>query len=200
MKFAISTTALVLILGIAASAHARQEKKQEEHHEEAEPAKQEAKPPEHQQTAKPAQHEPQAKAEHTQQPKPAEQHPAQEQAPRSTQSQQHPVTHAQQNNGARTQPRTEQSRTAGGNKDHYAHGRISDAHYAASFGAEHRFQVSQGDYEHRRFQYGGYSFGFVDPWPVGWGYSDDVYVMYVDGGYYMYDPVHVGVRISINIM
>jgi hypothetical protein len=198
MKFTISTAALLLVLGTTASVYARQEKAQQEHHEEAKPAKPEAKPPEHQQTAKPEQHEPQAKAERTQQPKPAEQHPAQKPAQTRTQSQQHPVTQAQQNGGGRSQPRTGQSRPA--SKGNYAHGRISDAHYAASFGAEHRFHVSQGDYEHRRFQYGGYSFGFVDPWPVGWGYSDDVYVMYVDGGYYMYDPVHLGVRISINIM
>jgi hypothetical protein len=98
------------------------------------------------------------------------------------------------------QPRMEQSRPVGRNKGNYAHGRISDAHYASSFGAEHRFHVSRGDHEHRRFQYGGYSFGFVDPWPIGWGYSDDVYVMYINGGYYMYDPVQPGIRISINIM
>lgn len=198
MKLAISTAALLLVLGTTASVYARQEKGQEEHHEEAKPARPEAKPAQHQQTAKPAQHEPQAKAEHAQQPKPAEQHPAQKQAQTRSQSQQHPVTHAQQNDPGRTQARTAQSRPAG--RGNYAHGRISDAHYAASFGAEHRFHVSRGDYEHRRFQYGGYSFGFVDPWPVGWGYSDDVYVMYIDGGYYMYDPVHEGVRISINIM
>ena len=59
--------------------------------------------------------------------------------------------------------------------------------------------LAKATIEHRRFQYGGYSFGFIDPWPVGWGYSDDVYVVYVDGGYYMYDPVHPGVRIAISI-
>jgi hypothetical protein len=196
MKFAISTAALLLVLGTTASVDARQEKGQEEHHEEAKPARQETKPPEHQQAAKPAQHQEQAKPEHAQ-PKPAEEHPAQKQSQAHTPSQPHPATHAQQNDSGRSQ-RPEQSRPAG--KGNYAHGRISDAHYSASFGAEHRFHVSRGDYEHRRFQYGGYSFGFVDPWPVGWGYSDDVYVMYVDGGYYMYNPVHQGVRISINIM
>jgi hypothetical protein len=34
---------------------------------------------------------------------------------------------------------------------------------------------------------------------VGWGY-DDVYVMYSDGGYYMYDRIHPGLRLSINIL
>ena len=80
------------------------------------------------------------------------------------------------------------------------HGRISDAHYASSFGSGHSFHVNRGEYNSRRFDYGGYSFGFVDPWPVGWGYSDDVYVVYTDGGYYMYDHIHPGLRISINIL
>jgi hypothetical protein len=79
------------------------------------------------------------------------------------------------------------------------HGRISNSQYAASFGSGHSFHVNRGDYDHRRFQYGGYSFGFVDPWPVAWGYNDDVYVVYTDGGYYMYDQVHPGLRISISI-
>jgi hypothetical protein len=59
--------------------------------------------------------------------------------------------------------------------------------------------VSQGDYQNRRFQYGGYSFGFIDPWPSDWGYSDDVYIVYVDGGYYMYDVAHPGIRIAVSI-
>src|SRR5579863_10049826 len=59
-----------------------------------------------------------------------------------------------------------------------AHGRISEAHYSASFGSEHSFHVNRGDYDHRRFAYGGYNFGFVQPWPVGWGYDDYVDVVY----------------------
>jgi hypothetical protein len=105
--------------------------------------------------------------------------------------------HAQQGNAGQSQARAQQSHPAGGNGGRYV--RISDDHYAASFGSGHRFHVNQSDYEHRRFQYGGYSFGFVDPWPVGWSYSDNVYIVYVDGGYYMYDPIHPGVRISISI-
>ncbi|MGH9692051.1 MAG: hypothetical protein ACRD4C_13400 [Candidatus Acidiferrales bacterium] len=94
-------------------------------------------------------------------------------------------------------PRT---RAAGGNRGNYAHGRITDANYASHFGRGHSFHVNRGDYDRRRFDYGGYSFGFIDPWPVGWGYSDDVYVLYSDGGYYMYDRVHPGLRISVNIL
>jgi len=51
-----------------------------------------------------------------------------------------------------------------------------------------------------RFQYGGYWFGFVDPWPVGWYYTDQVYVDYINGGYYLLSPVHPGFQISINVI
>jgi hypothetical protein len=51
-----------------------------------------------------------------------------------------------------------------------------------------------------RFQYGGYWFGFVEPWPDGWYYTDDVYVDYIDGAYYLYDPYYPGVRVSISVV
>ena len=52
-----------------------------------------------------------------------------------------------------------------------------------------------------RFQYGGYWFGFVQPWPVGWYYTDDVYVDYTGDGYYLYNrrfPDRPGIAISIS--
>ena len=59
---------------------------------------------------------------------------------------------------------------------------------------------SGGDYDHHRFSYGGYSFGFIDPWPDSWYYTDNVYVVYEGGGYYMYDAIRPGMRISVNIL
>jgi hypothetical protein len=50
-----------------------------------------------------------------------------------------------------------------------------------------------------RFQYGGFWFNAVQPWPVAWLYTDDVYVDYLNGGYFLCNPVHPGVYISINI-
>jgi hypothetical protein len=100
-----------------------------------------------------------------------------------------------QNHG-RAQPSPPAAQYRGGNE----HGRISNEHYANRFGREHSFHVNRSDYNHRRFQYGGYAFGFVDPWPINWGYSDDVYVVYTDDGYYMYNRFHPGLRISINIL
>jgi hypothetical protein len=54
----------------------------------------------------------------------------------------------------------------------------------------------------QRFQYGGYWFGLVDPWPEYWSSdwydNDDVYVDYYDDGYYLYNRRYPGDRISIS--
>jgi hypothetical protein len=79
--------------------------------------------------------------------------------------------------------------------------RIPDDRFRANFGREHVFVISQpvmvGGYS--RFQYGGFWFGFVQPWPVGWYYTDDVYVDYIDGGYYLYNPYYPDARVSISV-
>lgn len=78
-------------------------------------------------------------------------------------------------------------------------GRIPDDRYRAHFGQAHRFRVSQGDYNNRRFQYGGYSFGFVDAWPSNWLYTQDVFVIEIDGVYYLCNASYPGVNITLNI-
>jgi len=56
-----------------------------------------------------------------------------------------------------------------------------------------------------RFQYNGYWFSLVDPWPEYWAndwyQTDDVYLTYVDNGYYLFNRRHpnVGIAISISI-
>ncbi len=109
------------------------------------------------------------------------------------------ASHAQQEHAATNQSHAQQSRAGAANHGNGAHGRISEAHYSASFGSGHSFHVNRGDYDRHRFAHGGYNFGFVQPWPVGWGYDDDVYVNYTDGEYYMYDCIYPGLRLAINI-
>jgi hypothetical protein len=188
MKFAISMTALLFLLGTTAASHGQQEKGQEGHAEAGHA--QEG----HAQAAKPAQQHTQA-APHAQAAKPA----AQQHSQTAARSQQQ---HAATTQSRATQSHATQSHAAAANRGggNGAHGRISNAHYNASFGSGHSFHVNRGDYDRHRFAYGGYNFGFVQPWPVGWGYDDDVYVVYTDGGYYMYDRVHPGLRLSINIL
>jgi hypothetical protein len=88
------------------------------------------------------------------------------------------------------------------NGHHYGrYGRISDDHYRAHFGREHEFRMVRyrrvGGYQ--RFVYGGYSFGFVQPWPAGWRHDDHVYVEYVEGGYFLCNPRRPGLRISLTL-
>ena len=81
-------------------------------------------------------------------------------------------------------------------------GRIPDDRFRSHFGRGHDFHMGNpvmvGGYS--RFQYGGYWFGFVDPWPVDWYYTDDFYIDYVDGGYYMYNPYYPGARFAITVV
>ncbi len=54
--------------------------------------------------------------------------------------------------------------------------------------------------EIRSFRYGGYWFGLAEPWPEGWYYTDNVYLDYADGGYYLYNPYYPGVRLEIIVV
>jgi hypothetical protein len=89
----------------------------------------------------------------------------------------------------------------------YSGYRIPDDRFRVSFGSVHRFRiyslpvlVVEG---YPRFQYGGFWFSLVDPWPEYWSdnwyETDDVYIDYYDGGYYLYNRRHPGVRIAINV-
>jgi len=77
-------------------------------------------------------------------------------------------------------------------------GRIPDDRFKANFGQGHTFRVSQGDYNHRRFQYGGYSFGFVGVWPSNWLYTQNVYVVEIDGVYYLCNASYPGVNLELS--
>jgi outer membrane biosynthesis protein TonB len=77
-------------------------------------------------------------------------------------------------------------------------GRIPAAKYQANFGRQHTFHVSQGDYSNRRFQYGGYTFGFAGAWPSNWLYTQDVYVIEINGVYYLCNPSYPGVNIELS--
>jgi len=85
--------------------------------------------------------------------------------------------------------------------------RIPDDRYRGYFGSEHGFRIHGlpflvvGGYP--RFQYGGYWFSPVDPWPGYWANdwydTDDVYVTYVDNGYYLFNRRYPDVGIAISI-
>jgi hypothetical protein len=202
----LSTAALLLLLGSTASANARQEQHEEEakpenkpeakpaKQEETKPAKQEAAKPEKQQEAKPAKQE-DAKSAKQDAAKPEKQQEAKGQPEQAKSNNQQ---HAQRT------PAEEQKQRAVPALRLSARGsaRIPDDRFRANFGREHVFAIGQPEMVggFSRFQYGGFWFGFVQPWPVGWYYTDDVYVDYVDGGYYLYNPYYPGARVSINVV
>ncbi len=90
---------------------------------------------------------------------------------------------------------------AKGKKDEHAKvGRIPDDRFRANFGQEHRFRVNEADYRRdRRFQYGGYWFGFVQPWPANWLYTQDVYVIEINGVYYLCNAAYPGVNVTLSV-
>jgi len=83
--------------------------------------------------------------------------------------------------------------------EHASAGRIPADRYKANFGREHTFRVSQNDFRSGRFQYGGYWFGFGGAWPSNWLYTQDVYVVEIDGMYYLCNPMYPGVNLVINV-
>lgn len=169
-----STAVLSLALGAAASAYAQQEQHDQQEEQKAKPAQEEKKA----QPEKPARQE----EKKTQEDKNARQ---------EDKNAQKPEQHSEQ-----AQPEQRAERT-GGNHG----GRIPDDHFRANFGQEHRFRVSENDYRRdRRFQYGGYWFGFVDPWPGNWLYTQDVFVVEIDGVYYLCNANYPGVNIALSVM
>jgi hypothetical protein len=195
---AFSTTALFLLLGFAPMADARQEKPEDK----PSPPKQEqpAKPEKQQQEAKAPKQEQQAKPEKQQQAKA----PKQEQPAAKGQQQHSQQQTASSSNG----PQRTQEETAAQHAQPALRlsprgsGRIPDERFRSTFGREHEFRMGNPVMVsgYSRFQYGGYWFGYAEPWPTYWYYTDQFYIDYVDGGYYMYDPYFPGSRFAITVV
>jgi len=86
-------------------------------------------------------------------------------------------------------------------RGHYDGRRFDGDYRGRYFGRNRMFFVSPfiygGGYG---FYYGGFQFGY-DAWPLGWAYSDGVYVDEgPDGLYYMYDPFYPGARVRLSIV
>jgi hypothetical protein len=187
----------------------------QEHEREKQPEQkqQQDKPAQRQQQAKPAQQPRQAQqarpvqqpqqAQHQQQARPVQQ-PQQaqhQQQARPVQQPERAVRQQQARPVQQPQRGQEQQRASREASPAAGHGSIPEAKFRSSFGGGHRFHVNRSEFANGsgRFQYGGYWFNVVQPWPVGWLYTDDVYVDYLNGEYFLCDPVHPGVYISINI-
>ena len=190
-------------------AEPQQQAKQPSQSKPAQP-KQEAKQPSQSKPAQPKQEAKQPSQNKPAQPKqeakqPSQSKPAQQQQPaQHTQEQQHAQQAAWQGHQSgnwQSDHRTWQQR--GG----YNGYRIPDNRYNGYFGSGHAFVIFSQPYMvvggFPRFQYSGYWFSLVDPWPSSWANNwyetDNVYVVYADNGYYMYNQSYPGVGIAISV-
>lgn len=174
----ISTAVLSLTLGVAAPAYAQQEQHDQQQEQKAQGEK------------KTQPHKPAKQEQKTAQ----QQDKNTKQVEKNAQQQDKNTKHEEKNAQQQTQqakPGSQAQRASGG--------RIPDDRFKANFGREHRFRVSQADYSRdRRFQYGGYWFGFVDPWPSNWLYTQEVFVVEINGVYYLCNPMYPGVNITLS--
>ena len=77
--------------------------------------------------------------------------------------------------------------------------RLDEREFRGHFGYGHRFRPGWIGAGYEEFGYGGFTFGFLEPWPIGWAYTDDVYVMDVDGGYVLCNPLYPGITVGVII-
>ncbi|HTS57547.1 MAG TPA: hypothetical protein VMH03_08370 [Terriglobales bacterium] len=189
-------------------------------------AQQQRQPEQKQQHAQQPPRQEQNRQQHAQQQQRQSQNRQQQRAQQQRQDQSRQQEHARQQRSPRPAQRTpEQQRVQQSawrqhgsqhwDSDHRTwqqrggyHGyRIPDARFRGYFGPSHGFRIYGlpflvvGGYP--RFQYQGYWFSPVDPWPEYWGDNwydnDEVYVAYVDNGYYLYNNRYPNVGIAISI-
>jgi hypothetical protein len=187
--------------------------------EKAKPAKPEEKaaPAKQEESAKPAKQEDQAKTEkQNQEAKPAKDEkqaePTKQTEQAKTEKQAPETKQVTQEGNAKPAGQQHAQRTAAEQQKQHSmpalrlsarsSARIPDAQFSANFGEQHTFVINQptmvGGFS--RFQYGGFWFGFVQPWPAEWYYTDNVYVVFIDGGYYLCDPYYPGQQVSISVV
>ncbi len=79
---------------------------------------------------------------------------------------------------------------------------IPDDKFRAHFGRQHTFVVNHPTMVEGqpRFRYSGYWFTIVDVWPVEWAYTDQVYVDFIDGEYFLFDVLHPGVQVALIVV
>ena len=223
----IGITALFVLLGATLPAFAQEEHHEEAAKPE---KQQEAKPAQQEEKAKPAKQEEQAKPEKQQAKGQQEQQQKKQEQANSTKQEEQKQAKGQQEQQQKQQQKQQQAkqvkqeeggkaagqqhaqRTPAEEKRQHAEpalrlsargeGRIPDERFRSNFGREHEFRIGSPRLVdgYSRFQYGGFWFGFVQPWPVAWYYTDDVYVDFIDGGYYLCNPYYPGDRVAISVV
>ena len=182
----VSTATLLLGLAYSVPVYALQNQQ-----DEAKPAPQEE--PKAEKPAKPREVKP------GEQPAPKSEERREQSAPRHEQEQQKPQH--QDNDAKQAQQlgkRADRAPAASGNRG----GRIPEDKFREHFGRTHTVVVNRPVIvdSRPRFQYVGYWFEIVDPWPTDWSYADECYIDFVDDTYYLFDSLHPGIRIALVVV
>ncbi len=194
----LGLTILAVTLGASVFLYAQDEKQQADKpqqedmkpqsaQDEAKPKQDEAKPPKHDE-AKPTKQEKQDEKQMQKQEKETRDHAAPE--------------HPEQPNRQMPARQDQMHPAQGGNaRPANGGGHIPDQQFHAHFGREHTFRANTVIVSGQpQFQYGGYSFQLVDAWPAGWAYTDDCYIDYIDGEYFLFDLLHPGVQVAVFVV
>jgi hypothetical protein len=171
LSISVGIGALALLLGAPALVCAQDEPKEEP---KAEPRQEEVKPPKQDEPKAAPKDQPKATKDDSKPPKESKAEKQEE---------------AQQGNAQGSHP-------AGSS------GHIPDKEFKSHFGRSHTVVINQPVIVEGqpRFQYSGYWFVISQPWPVGWAYSDQCYIDYVDGEYVLFDLLHPGVSIVLLVV
>src|ERR1017187_6028460 len=226
----ISSGVLLLLLGALAPTYAQQDQhqqdakppKQEQQQQQRAPQQQQAKGQQQQRAPQQqqAKGQPPQRAPQQQQAKGQQQQRAPQQQQAKGQQQQRAPQQQQANRPSPQQMQQQQAAWQGHRARNWQsehrdwqqrggyHGyRIPEDRYRGHFGRDHWFRIYSypvvvvGGYP--RFQYGGFLFSIVDPWPEYWSDdwydNDDVYIDYSGDGYYLYNRRYPQDRIAVTV-
>jgi hypothetical protein len=184
---------LSILVGCSAFVYAQDEKpepdKPRQEEPKAQPKQDEAKPP-RQDEAKPRQQD-EAKP-----PKAEKQEEKQQQNQEQRESQ-----GQMKSNEMKSNQQAHPEQPAGNARPAGKGGHIPDDKFHAHFGRSHHFSARTVIVSGQpQFQYSGYTFELVDAWPQDWAYTDDCYIDYIDGEYFLFDLLHPGIRIAVFVV
>lgn len=195
------STLCILVAGSAAlyAQDGRRQPEQPQRQEEPRPEMNQGQEQQRPEEARPANQDKQEqKAEKQEQKQQQKEQKDQERQSREQMKDDHQMNNDRPVNGDRQMNNAQQGHARPAGKS--AH--IPEERFRANFGRSHTFVVQRPVVIEGQtgFVYGGYSFVFVDPWPSDWAYTDDCYVDYIDGEYFLFDVLHPGIRIALFVV
>lgn len=165
---------------------------------------QEEEPKPHEKASAPSQQKPEAKPEGPERPGNAKPEKSDKEAAPDRRSEQQSEKEKETSPASKSakEPANGQSNASGHARPAGKSAHIPDEKFRANFGREHKFSIGKPNMVNNQpaFVYGGYTFEIIDAWPVEWAYTDDVYIDYIDGDYFLFDLLHPGMRIALFVV